>query len=103
LAAAAAALPKPGGPVVATPLAGSAKPAWSLAFQDPPGPGADVFPDAPEGWYFSAKRNVDGRFDLTLEQRPDGGGPMVDVSLVVAGGGQAAESTLRLDAGAAKP
>ncbi len=103
IAAAAAQVPTPGGaPPHAARAEHAAKPTWRLAFDPPAAAGADLFAEAPEGWYFSTKRGQDG-FDLTLEQKPDDAGAAARVSLTLVDGDAARQTQINLDVDAPTP
>jgi DsbC/DsbD-like thiol-disulfide interchange protein len=107
VAAANAALPTPlakGGPalrVAAKP--GAPKPTWSIAFEPPVGAGADLFSEAPEGWFFDTKRAADGGFDLILEEKPADANSPVAVELTMVDGDRSFVTSIRLDGGTATP
>ncbi len=100
-------LPRPvgaGGPTLRiAPLPGPAKPAWRLVLDPPPGPGGDVFSEAPDGWYFSTHRAADGGFDLILEQKPDDAPATVAVRLTIFDGARAFETSAQLEGGGVRP
>ncbi len=94
-----AAVPVPaGGPkILARSAAGGAKPSWIVSVDPTPGANADLFAEAPEGWYFSTKRRSDGAFDLVAEQQAAESAGAVDLTLTYVDGARAFETPLRLD------
>jgi DsbC/DsbD-like thiol-disulfide interchange protein len=105
--AANAALPTPlasGGPALrVTPKPGATKPTWTIAFDPPVGASADLFSEAPEGWYFDTKRGDVGGFDLIREEKPADAASSVEIDLTLVDGARAFVTSIRLDAAAATP
>jgi DsbC/DsbD-like thiol-disulfide interchange protein len=73
--------------------AASAK-SWRLCLAQAP---ADLFVEAPEGYWIEPKREADGRcYALALRQAPDGAKPPIAVTVTVERAGGAAEMRLSL-------
>ena len=80
------------------------KPALAVAVRAPPG--ADLFVEAPAGWYVAAGRlqppsaasgGADGRFLVEIFERPKGAAGTLDLRLTLAAGERAVETAARLD------
>ncbi len=68
--------------------------AWRLCLAEAP---ADLFVEAPEGYWIEPKREADGRcFSLALRQAPDGAKPPIAVRVTVERAGGAAEAAFSL-------
>lgn len=74
----------------------AAKPAWTVRIAPEPGPGADVFAEGPEGWFFDTKVSG-GVFELHLAERPSGGDGSVTVRLTLTRPQGAVEYETKLD------
>lgn len=84
-----------------TPIAGAQKPSWRIEAKAKDA--ADLFPEAPDGYFFETARDGAG-FRLTLVERPAGKPPEpVPVRLTLAAPSGAVEFDVRLDAGARSP
>jgi len=67
---------------------------WRLCLKEAP---ADLFVEAPEGFWVEPKREADGRcYALSLHQAPDGAKPPIDVRVTVESAAGAAETRLTL-------
>jgi DsbC/DsbD-like thiol-disulfide interchange protein len=77
------------------------KPTWELRFDPPLAADADVFPAAPDNWFFTTRRAGD-HVALTLEQAPSDVGAPVIVDLTLVGGHGAHETSVRIDTGKAR-
>jgi DsbC/DsbD-like thiol-disulfide interchange protein len=80
------------------------KPALAVAVRAPPD--ADLFVEAPEGWYVAAGRlqplpaasgGADGRFLVEIFERPKDAAGTLDLRLTLAAGERAVETAARLD------
>jgi DsbC/DsbD-like thiol-disulfide interchange protein len=79
------------------------KPALAVAVRAPPG--ADLFVEAPAGWYVAAGRlqplpaasGADGRFLVEIFERPKDAAGTLDLRLTLAAGERAVETAARLD------
>lgn len=78
------------------------KPAWDITVGASPDARADLFAEAPDGWYFDT-RPASGGFTLELAQRPANAENTVEVTLTHVTPAGAHETRLRLDVGVAKP
>jgi DsbC/DsbD-like thiol-disulfide interchange protein len=79
---------------------GATPPAWRVATR---GPGAQLFVEAPEGWWFDVEPAGGEAFRLVLAQKPKGAGPDPELRLTLAAPDRAVETTLRLDRAGAAP
>jgi DsbC/DsbD-like thiol-disulfide interchange protein len=76
--------------------------AWRVTPADPMTPDADLFAEAPEGYWVETRRAGEG-FDLLLTQRPrEAAGPL-EVRLTFANGDKPFEARVRLDAPSSAP
>lgn len=83
-----------------TPVAGVAS-TWLARFSPSPGIVADLFAEAPNGYYFDTARG-DG-FRLILAQKPADAKGHVPVTFTLVDGLEAYQSTIRLDVAPATP
>ena len=75
----------------------AAQPTWTLTWAGQM-PVADIFSDAPEGFFFSTKKTGPSTWTLTAEQSVTAGKPTkVPVTLVVADGRNSVETTRTFD------
>ncbi|MBL8588782.1 MAG: hypothetical protein JNK46_09660, partial [Methylobacteriaceae bacterium] len=79
---------------------GATQPAWRVATR---GPGAQLFVEAPEGWWFDVEPAGAEAFRLVLAQKPKGVEPDPELRLTLAGPDRAVETMLRLDRAGAAP
>lgn len=89
--------------VAPMPLAGAKGfAAWRLTLKTPLGPQADLFAEAPEGFWLETRRRGEG-FDVTLAERPAGAAPALEARHTLTEGGRALEWLIRLDGSPSKP
>ena len=89
--------------VAPMPLAGAKGfAAWRVTLRTPLAPQADLFAEAPEGYWLETRRRGEG-FDLTLAERPAGAAPPLEARLTLADGARALEWLIRLDASPSTP
>jgi DsbC/DsbD-like thiol-disulfide interchange protein len=93
---------KPGAPAIRLARAKGDKHVWHVVVTPAPEPGSDIFPEAPDGWFFDTKATPGG-FDLLLAQKPEGSGGAIELGLTLVEGERAFDMKLSLDAAAARP
>ncbi|HEX2137382.1 MAG TPA: protein-disulfide reductase DsbD domain-containing protein [Microvirga sp.] len=72
------------------------KPAYGVKVRSPAG--AALFAEAPENWYLSVSRQQpDGRFTVTIEEKPREAAGPITLRLTLVAGGQAVETDVHLD------
>ncbi|MGO9004312.1 MAG: protein-disulfide reductase DsbD domain-containing protein [Beijerinckiaceae bacterium] len=85
------------------PNEGPTKPTWTLLWKDAAGL-ADLFAEAPDGWYFETHKTSDHEFTLVAVEAPaDASAKPIEVRLTAVGAGKAYEFAVRLDPVDGKP